>query len=51
MSEQRPHLFVRTVTPLDTEAVLSLWCIVFPEYSDPARPQRDPRVSFGKRLG
>ena len=31
-------------TPADTEAILALWAVVFPEYLDPAVPQRDPRA-------
>ncbi len=41
---------IRPVTPRDAEAVLALWRAVFPEYSDPARPQRDPAASIARKL-
>jgi ribosomal protein S18 acetylase RimI-like enzyme len=50
MSRRPPHITVRPVTPLDADAVVSLWRIVFPEYSDPSRPQRDPRASVARKL-
>jgi ribosomal protein S18 acetylase RimI-like enzyme len=34
----------------DTEAVIALWRVVFPEYNDPARPQRDPRANIARKL-
>jgi ribosomal protein S18 acetylase RimI-like enzyme len=41
---------VRPVTPADTEAVVALWRLVFPEYGDPARPQRDAAASLARKL-
>ncbi len=41
---------VRPVTPADTEAVLALWRIVFPEYGDPSHPQRRPAASVARKL-
>ena len=34
----------------DTDAVLALWQHAFPEYGDPSRPHRDPRVSIANKL-
>jgi len=33
---------IRPVTFADSEAVLALWRVVFPEYGDPFHPQRRP---------
>jgi ribosomal protein S18 acetylase RimI-like enzyme len=41
---------VRRVTAADAEAVLALWRVVFPEYGDPDRPQRDPAASIARKL-
>jgi ribosomal protein S18 acetylase RimI-like enzyme len=41
---------IRAVVAGDTEAVVALWRDVFPEYDDPARPQRDPRASIARKL-
>ncbi len=41
---------IRAVTAADTDAVVDLWRLVFPEYRDPARPQRDPRASVARKL-
>lgn len=41
---------IRTVTADDIEAVVALWRDVFPEYNDPARPQRDPRTNIVRKL-
>jgi ribosomal protein S18 acetylase RimI-like enzyme len=41
---------IRPVTPGDTEGVLALWRVVFPEYDDPARPQRSPAASVARKL-
>ncbi len=43
-------LAIRAVTAADTDAVVDLWRLVFPEYGDPARPQRDPRASVARKL-
>jgi len=45
-----PYLTIRPVTSADTEAVLSLWRQVFPEYDDPARPHRDPKASIALKV-
>jgi ribosomal protein S18 acetylase RimI-like enzyme len=45
-----PFLTIRPVTLADTESVLALWGQVFPEYDDPARPQRAPRASIARKL-
>lgn len=41
---------IRPVVAADTEAILALWARVFPEYFDPAHPQRDPRASIERKL-
>lgn len=41
---------IRGATPQDAEAIVALWRAVFPEYADPARPQRDPRASVDRKL-
>lgn len=41
---------VRRVTAADAEAVLALWRVVFPVYTDPAHPQRDPAASLARKL-
>ncbi len=43
-------LLIRPVTSADTEAVLALWRVVFPEYGDAARPQRSPAASVARKL-
>ncbi len=43
-------LAIRAVTAADTDAVVDLWRLVFPEYGDPGRPQRDPRASVARKL-
>jgi ribosomal protein S18 acetylase RimI-like enzyme len=45
-----PPVFIRKVTPADTEAVLALWRVVFPEYGDAANPQRTPSASVARKL-
>ena len=32
------------------DAIIVLWGTVFPEYRDPARPQRDPRASIARKI-
>ncbi|HTT09503.1 MAG TPA: GNAT family acetyltransferase [Burkholderiaceae bacterium] len=41
---------IRRVGSGDTEAIVVLWRDVFPEYNDPARPQRDPRANIARKL-
>jgi hypothetical protein len=41
---------IRAVTPDDIDAIVDLWTRVFPEYSDPLKPQRDPRSSIERKL-
>lgn len=41
---------IRTVQAADAEAIVALWRVVFPEYEDPARPQRDPRANIARKL-
>lgn len=41
---------IRRVIEGDTDAIIALWRDVFPEYDDPARPQRDPRASIARKL-
>ena len=51
MSEVDPTRFtLRAVTAADRAAVIALWRIVFPEYADPDRPQRDPAANFDRKL-
>ena len=41
---------IRSVAAADIETVIALWREVFPEYNDPARPQRDPRANITRKL-
>ena len=50
MSEPVAGVTIRLVTAGDTDAILALWSRVFPEYADPAFPQRDPRASIERKL-
>jgi len=34
----------------DSDAVLALWQQAFPEYGDPRKPHRDPRLSIANKL-
>lgn len=43
-------MMIRGVSPPDADAVVVLWRVVFPEYADRARPQRDPRASVDRKL-
>jgi ribosomal protein S18 acetylase RimI-like enzyme len=45
-----PALRVRPVAPGDTEAVLVLWRLVFPEYGDTSNPQRSPAAAVARKL-
>ncbi len=42
---------IRPVITSDTDAVVALWLLVFPEYGDSTRPQRDPRANVARKLG
>lgn len=41
---------IRHATSDDAPAVVALWSIVFPEYADPAHPQRDPTATIARKL-
>jgi hypothetical protein len=41
---------IRCFVPADTEAVLALWLQAFPEYRQPDKPHRDPRLSIANKL-
>src|SRR5580704_2153389 len=43
-------MVIRPVTSRDADAVIALWSVVFPEYDDATRPQRDPRASIARKL-
>jgi ribosomal protein S18 acetylase RimI-like enzyme len=43
-------LKIREVTPDDTDAVIAFWQAVFPEYADPAFPQRNMVSSIRRKL-
>lgn len=44
-------LTIRTFDPeSDTDVVLALWRQAFPEYGDPRKSHRDPRVSIANKL-
>ena len=47
---EHPAVSIRAVTPQDADPVITLWRVVFPEYGDPTRPQRDPRASIARKL-
>jgi ribosomal protein S18 acetylase RimI-like enzyme len=47
---ERRAVRIRPVAAADTEAVLALWRSLFPEYDDPAAPQRDPRAAIARKL-
>jgi ribosomal protein S18 acetylase RimI-like enzyme len=44
------NVSVRDVRDEDTDALVALWNIVFPEYNDPNYPQRDPRANIARKL-
>ena len=44
-------LSIRVFSEADTEAVIALWLQAFPEYNDPSRPHRNPRLSIANKLG
>ena len=41
---------IRAVAASDIDAIVAFWREVFPEYNDPARPQRDPRTNIVRKL-
>ena len=41
---------IRLVTVTDSAALVALWALVFPEYSDPTKPQRDPAANIARKL-
>jgi ribosomal protein S18 acetylase RimI-like enzyme len=41
---------IRLFDVRDAEPVIALWREAFPEYADPLKPQRDPRVSIANKL-
>ncbi len=41
---------IRTVGPEDSAAVIALWQAVFPEYANPAFPQRNVESSIRRKL-
>ena len=41
---------IREVIANDTDAIVELWRTVFPEYFDPAKPQRAPAPSIARKL-
>jgi ribosomal protein S18 acetylase RimI-like enzyme len=43
-------MIIRAIAAEDTERVVDLWRLVFPEYADPTRPQRDPRTNIVRKI-
>lgn len=41
---------IRPVRAEDMAALVALWALVFPEYSDPTKPQRDPAANIARKL-
>ncbi len=41
---------IRLATAADTDAIVALWLVVFPEYSNPAFPQRNMLGSIRRKL-
>ncbi len=41
---------IRAVERSDADAIVDLWRVIFPEYNDPAKPQRDPRANIERKL-
>jgi ribosomal protein S18 acetylase RimI-like enzyme len=41
---------IREVVASDTDAIVTLWRGVFPEYFDPTKPQRAPGPSIARKL-
>jgi ribosomal protein S18 acetylase RimI-like enzyme len=46
----RAGVRIRAVGERDLHALIALWHEVFPEYRDPAKPQRDPRANIERKL-
>jgi len=47
---ERRSMTIRLVTMNDTDALVTFWRLVFPEYGDPTRPHRDPRANVERKL-
>lgn len=43
-------MLIRPVDAGDIAPIIALWQVVFPEYADPSRPQRDPRANIERKL-
>lgn len=43
-------MHIRRFQPADADATVALWRLVFPEYDDPGKPQRDPRENIARKL-
>jgi hypothetical protein len=41
---------IRAVAAADLDAIVALWRVVFPEYADPDRPQRNPVANIERKL-
>jgi ribosomal protein S18 acetylase RimI-like enzyme len=41
---------IRRFRETDADATIELWRMVFPEYDDPGKPQRDPRANLVRKL-
>jgi ribosomal protein S18 acetylase RimI-like enzyme len=48
--DAHPPLSIRRFDARDTDAVVALWRDAFPEYQNPDRPHRDPRLSIANKL-
>ncbi|TDV25092.1 ribosomal protein S18 acetylase RimI-like enzyme [Paraburkholderia caballeronis] len=46
----RAPLAIRGFVAADTDAVIALWQHAFPEYREPGKPHRDPRLSIANKL-
>jgi ribosomal protein S18 acetylase RimI-like enzyme len=45
-----PPIRIRPVVSADVQALVALWRVVFPEYSDPSHPQRSPSAAVVRKL-
>lgn len=41
---------LRAVTHADSDGLIALWALVFPEYADPNKPHRDARSNIERKL-